>query len=180
MIITIAGDPGSGKSTVAKILAGKLDMDYFSTGELFRKIAEDMNMPLLELTKKAEQNPHYDKVIDEYQQKLGREEDNFILEGRLGFYFIPKSVKICLKVSSAEAARRIYSDKRKGENNSSIEDTLRNIIIREKSEKKRFRKLYGVDIDDESNYDFVINTTNISAKRVVEKIMNFLKKNDLV
>ncbi len=39
MIITIAGMPGSGKTTVAKILADKLNLKRYSMGDLRGKMA---------------------------------------------------------------------------------------------------------------------------------------------
>ena len=38
--ISLAGDLGSGKSTVAKILIEALGAEYYSTGSLVRQIAE--------------------------------------------------------------------------------------------------------------------------------------------
>ena len=42
--ITISGVIGSGKSTVAKMLAQKLKWQYYSTGMAQRKIAEEMGI----------------------------------------------------------------------------------------------------------------------------------------
>ncbi|MCH8157557.1 MAG: (d)CMP kinase [Nitrospinae bacterium] len=39
MIIAIDGPAGSGKSTVAKIVAGKLDFRYIDTGSMYRSVA---------------------------------------------------------------------------------------------------------------------------------------------
>ena len=41
MKISITGDLGSGKSTVAKQLAKDLGFDYISTGTIFREIAKE-------------------------------------------------------------------------------------------------------------------------------------------
>ena len=39
--ITLAGNLGSGKSTVAKILTERLGMEYFSTGIICREVAAE-------------------------------------------------------------------------------------------------------------------------------------------
>jgi cytidylate kinase len=174
MILTITGDLGSGKSTVAKIVADKLKLKYYSTGSIFRKVAADMQISLKELGELAKKDKRIDKRIDDYQKKLGKKEDNFILEGRLGFYFIPKSIKICLKVDLAESARRIISDNRSDEHFENIDEAINAIKERRSSEKERYKKLYNIDIDNLNNYDLVIDTTTLPADEVAKKIIEFV------
>ncbi|NCN22588.1 hypothetical protein GW934_03820, partial [Candidatus Falkowbacteria bacterium] len=72
--------------------------------------------------------------VDEYQKKLGETEDNFIIEGRTSWYFIPNSLKIYLDVSLEEGAKRIFlSLKAKNERNEasglkSLEDVKASVI----------------------------------------------------
>jgi cytidylate kinase len=174
MILTITGDLGSGKSTVAKLVADKLKLKYYSTGSIFRKVAADMQISLKELGDLAKKDKRIDKRIDDYQKKLGKKEDNFILEGRLGFYFIPKSIKICLKVDLAESARRIISDNRSDEHFENIDEAINAIKERRSSEKERYKKLYNIDIDNLNNYDLVIDTTTLPADEVAKKIIEFV------
>ncbi len=175
MIITISGDLGSGKSTVGKLVSKQLKLKYYSTGMMFRKVANDMRLSLQELTKLSETDKRIDKRIDDYQVKLGETEDNFLLEGRLGFHFIPNSIKIYLKVSPEEAARRIFTHNRLNEKYENQKDALKNIKIRRSSEIKRYKEFYNVDLEDESNYDLVINTNPIPAVEVATKIIRFIK-----
>lgn len=176
MIITICGDVGSGKSTVAKILSEKLNLKYYSTGTLFRKLAAQMQLSLKELSELAKKDKRIDKRIDDYQKKLGTKEDDFILEGRLGFYFIPKSIKIFLKVKTTEAAKRIMKEKRVDEKFNDLNEAINSIKKRRESEKQRYEELYSVNIDDELNYDLIIDTTTIPATSVAQKIIEFIKK----
>lgn len=111
MIITISGTAGSGKSTVAKLLAKELDLKHYSIGDLMRKIAEERGLTLLELSKKAEESPDIDQELDKSQIELGKKQDNFVIDGRLSFHFIPSSYKVFLKVSDNEAAKRIFNEK---------------------------------------------------------------------
>jgi cytidylate kinase len=176
MILTITGDLGSGKSTVAKIVAEKLKLKYYSTGSIFRKVAADMQLSLKELGELAKKDKRIDKRIDDYQKKLGEKEDDFILEGRLGFHFVPKSVKICLKVELNESAKRIISDKRSDESFETLDEAINAIKIRRNSEKERYKELYNVDIDNLKNYDLVIDTTVIPASEVAKKIIEFVSQ----
>lgn len=51
-----------------------------------------------------------DREVDKRQAQLGQVDDNFIIDGRLAFYFIPHSFRVRLVVDSQEAARRIFGD----------------------------------------------------------------------
>jgi CMP/dCMP kinase len=177
MIITITGALGSGKSTVAKILVEKLNLKHYSSGGLMREIAERRGVTLLELSKIAETDKSVDKEIDEKQVQLGEEEDNFIIDGRLSWHFIPNSIKIFLDVTDDEAAKRIFKESRKDEKyNTDLRTTLENIKNRRASEIKRYQEYYGINYYHKKNYDLVVDSTTITAERVVEKIILILNQ----
>ncbi|HOI18936.1 MAG TPA: cytidylate kinase family protein [Candidatus Woesearchaeota archaeon] len=170
MKITISGKIGSGKSTIGKILAKKLSLKHYSTGEFMRQIAKDRGISLLELSKIAEKSDEIDKLLDQRQISIGQTQDDFLIDARLGFYFIPDSIKVFLDVTTKEASKRIYSEKRADENNQSFEDTLKNIKKRQESERKRYENYYGIDFTKKSNYDIWIDTTNKTIEQVVELV----------
>ncbi len=175
MKITISGMAGAGKSTVAKIVAKQLNLKHYSAGDLMRRLAKEKNMTLLELSKEAETNPEIDKKLDEKTIQLGKKEDDFIIDSRLAFHFIPDSVKVFLQVDIKEAARRIFKDMRILEKeNLSLEETERNIVKRENYEKRRYQEYYNLNPYYTKNYDIVIDTTNISAQEVAARIVGFL------
>lgn len=182
MIITISGQAGSGKSTVAKLLAKKLEYKHYSIGDLRRRLAREKGMTLEEYNKLGEKDPSTDREPDEYVQKLGKEEDNFVIEGRIAFHFITRSVKVYITVNERAGAERIWKDlqDRPGERNeariSSLQDVERSVKERVRSDKARYKKYYQIDHTDLKQYDLVIDSTNIPAEEVVEKILEFLKK----
>ena len=179
MIITISGALGSGKSTVAKILAKKFNLKHYSTGDFMREIAAKRGVTLLELSKIAETDQSVDKELDDYQIKFGQEEDDFIIDARLGWHFIPDSLKIFLDVTDEEAAKRIFGEGRKDEQyNTDLQATLNNIKNRRESEIKRYKEYYNVNYFDHNNYDLVVDTTGIPAVEVAEKVIKFINKND--
>jgi len=178
MIIAISGKPGSGKSTVAKELAKKLGVKHYSTGDFMRKLAAKKGMSLIELSKLAEKDFSIDDAIDSWLRGLARQENDFVIDSRLAFHFIPDAVKIYLDVDLDIAAKRIFSGPmRETEKAESIEALKEELKRRMESERKRYMKYYNVDIDDKSNYDLVIDTSNISAEEVIEKIIQFLETN---
>ena len=177
MIITISGALGSGKSTVAKILAKNFDLKHYSTGDFMREIAAKRGVTLLELSKLAETDKTIDEELDERQINMGKEEDNFIIDARLGWHFIPYSLKIFLDVTDEEAAKRIFSEGRTDEKyNVDLQATLENIKNRRESEIKRYQEYYEVNYFDHNNYDLVVDTTGIPAVEVAEKIIKFIEE----
>ncbi|MBU0615895.1 MAG: nucleoside monophosphate kinase [Nanoarchaeota archaeon] len=178
MIITISGKAGSGKSTVAKLVAKKLNMKHYSTGDLMREMAKERGMSLLELSKLAESDKSIDQELDDRQVKLGKEEDNFVMDSRLGFHFIPKSIKIFLETSIDVRAARILKDKRGYKD---IKLVNKDILKREQSERQRYLDYYKIDdYSDSIYYNLVINTDDLDIDGVVNDIVTFVKAGKLL
>jgi predicted cytidylate kinase len=175
MIITISGIAGSGKSTVAKLLAKKLNYKHYSTGDFMREIAKQRKLTLLELSKQAETNNSIDKELDKKQIELGKTKDNFVIDSRLGFHFIKNSKKVFLKVDLKEAAKRILKEKRKHEQYNDISESEKKIITRINSEDKRYKEYYNINYKDKKHYDLIIDTTNIKPEEIIKKIIEIVK-----
>lgn len=171
MKITISGKAGSGKSAVSKRLADELGLTHYSTGDFWRDIAEERGMDVLTLNRYAETHEEIDNKMDSRQKRLGKEEDNFVIDGRLSWYFIPDSIKVYLDVSDEVGAERIIRDNtRTTEEYHDLKDAVIKLHKRRDSEKKRYRGLYGVDPYDASNYDIVVDTTHLMIGGVVEEL----------
>ncbi len=177
MIITVSGNPGSGKSSVSRLLAKKLGFRHYSVGDLMRTLAKRRGISLLDISRKAEKDRSIDIELDKMQTDLGKKQDNFIIDSRLGFHFISHSVKVFLEVRDEVAAERIFKDlKRDERENTSLEKTLENIKRRKKSERLRYRRYYSLDCYNKKQYDLILDTTHLSIEQVVEKILEFLEK----
>jgi len=175
MQISICGTPGSGKSTVARIIADKLKYKYYSVGALRRKIAEKRGITIYEFNRLKEDT---DTEFDNYQKKIGEKEDNFVIEGRLSFHFVPKSLKFFFKTELKKAAERVFKDQRSSEKKyASIEEAKEEMQERRDNDKKRYKMHYNLDPYDEKQFDVVINTTNISIKEIANKVMKEVNKN---
>lgn len=186
MIITITGDAGSGKSTVAKILVDKLDAERVYAGGIFRKMAKEQNMTLEEFLEYTKKHPEIHSKVDEEirddarkYSKLGKD---VIVEGRVHFYFIPESIKFFLKVDLNEAAERIWKDlndketsRSRNENSThSLKETKKKILERNQQDRERYQKLYHIDIYDLKNFDLIVDTTNITPQQAAQKILDFI------
>lgn len=187
MKITMSGDPGAGKSTVAKILAKKLGLKRYYIGGIRREMAAKRGLSLEEYNLLGETDSSTDIEVDNYQKKLGKKEDNIIIEGRTSYFLIPDSLKVYLKVSLDEGAKRIINhmktkegakrNETKEKHELSIEEMKEKLINRKKSDVFRYKKYYDQDVFDLSHYDLVIDTTNISVEQVVNKLLDKIMKN---
>ena len=181
MKITVSGSPGSGKSTISKLLAKKLKLKRYYIGGMRREIARKHKMTLEELNKLGETEAWTDKEVDDYQEELGKKEDNFVIEGRTSFFLIPDSIKLYVKCDLKEAAKRIWKDlernpeKRNEAKVDSEKGVLESIKTRMASDTKRYLKYYGKDPYNESQFDLVIDTTSISAEEAFEKVLEFVQ-----
>lgn len=177
MRITISGKAGSGKSTVAKHLSEKLKLRHYSIGDLMRAMAKEKGVSLIELNKLAETDKSIDFELDNKLNDLGKTKDDFVVDGRLAAFFIPNAdVKVFLETEDKVRAERILKDKREHEKSKDIDEMIEKIKKREDSERKRYRQYYGMDYADKKLYNLVIDTTNLTPKEVVERIMEFMKK----
>lgn len=176
MIITIAGNAGSGKSTVAKELARRLRYKRYSTGDFMREMAAKRGVDILQLNVIAENDDTIDRTIDSWAKKLGKTEDQFVIDSRLAFHFIPHSFKVFLTADLPARAKRIFQDKRTTEQHTTLTALKKFMKEREASELKRYMKLYSVDYYDVKNYDLVIDTTQKSVSKAVEMILARVRK----
>ena len=181
-IISISGELASGKSTIIKLLMEDLNYTVYRNGEYFRTLAKEHNMSVTEFNEYVENHPEIDRQIENSASIYAKEHDNFIIDARLGWYAVPESFKVYVTVDIDEAAKRAFNDpnRKETENFDTVEEQKQDIEKRYKLENERYFNLYGIHKEDLNNYDFVIDTTNITAQEAANKIkeeyLNWLKK----
>ena len=171
--ITIAGDLGSGKSTVANHLINNINYRIESAGLIFRRLAEQHGMSAKEFNQFIESNPKYDNMVDDTIKEMGAKEENIIFDSRLAWYFVPKSFKIYMYVDVDTATERIFNDKgRVSESYSDMATAKKEIIERRESEVLRYKTFYNIDINNYSNYDFIIDTSHATKDEVNDAVLS--------
>ena len=187
MIITISGNPGSGKSTVAKLLQKKLNAERVYAGGMFRELAREKNITLKELNEITKSDPEIDKKIDLKVAAKARELTNsrktVIVEGRTQFHFLPESKKIFITVNQEEGAKRVWKDlqdkalqqERNEDSVNSLKEVQDSVKKRDAEDAERYMEYYNIDHRKKSNYDFIVDSTTISAEEVAEKILKYLR-----
>lgn len=180
MVISISGAGGSGKSTVAKRLAETLNYSHYYMGGLRREAAAKKGLTLAEYNLLGETDIGTDQEVDQYQKQLGQKEADFVIEGRTSWYFIPHSLKIYLNVSEEEGAKRVFShlqqENKRNEDKAlnSIEDVRISIARRLKSDNLRYKQYYDINVNDQSNYDLCLDTTNLDPEETFRRVYEFV------
>ena len=173
MHITITGRLGSGKSTVAKLIAAKHDYTYYSTGTIMRELAAEAGLSICDYNKRIADDPTEDRKIDDRTREvaIARRDENMVFDSRMAWFFAPDTFKVYVTVDPAVAAARVNIDPRPGEPNSEIE-IYHELEERSKVEQARFIKFYGEGADyyNQKNYNLIIDSTTRTADEVADAI----------
>ncbi|MFP4655365.1 MAG: (d)CMP kinase [Methanohalobium sp.] len=167
MLLTISGLPGSGTTTVSKLLSEYYNVDLVSAGEVFRKLANEYNMTLEEFGNLAESDPSIDLKIDQRQHEIASQKNNCILEGRLAGYMAETDnvVKVWLKAPLDIRVKRLM-DREGG----IFDDVFESTKKREASEDVRYKEIHGIDLGDLSIYDIVLDTSRWNQNQIEDII----------
>ena len=174
--ITLSGELGSGKSTVANYLISKMPFKIVSAGLLFRQLAAKHGMSAKEFNEFFENDPKYDHYVDDTMAELGRTDEKIIFDSRMAWHFVPSSFKIYLYVDVDTATERIFNDTGRVSESYTDKTTARKEIMeRRQSELLRYQNFYHCNLDDYNNYDLIVDTSHASRDEVNELIYNSFK-----
>lgn len=178
MNITITGNLGSGKSSVAKIIREK-GYEFVSTGNIFRQLAMEKGLSVEEFNRQVNEaagrgDHSVDKMIDDTTAKIGKERDNVVIDSRLAWHFAPDSFKVFIITDIDEAVRRVFHDSLRANSEAyeSQETCKKALINRQKLETVRYKEIYGIDYYDMNNYNLVIESTNASPNEIAQEILD--------
>lgn len=167
LVVTVSGVAGAGKTTCAEIIVELFGLRYVSAGMIFRKMASERGMSIVEFSLEAEKDEAIDRLIDD-QTLREASFGGVVLDGRLTGIMVGEKadLRVLVVAPFEERVRRIAE--REGV---SFEEAREQTLKREFSEVHRYKKLYGADINDVEKYDIVLNT----AKFTPEKIKSIIK-----
>jgi len=154
---------------VAQLVADALGLERFDGGTVFRIMAAEAGLDVGEFSHVAEGNPEIDLELD--QRLADRvKQGEVVLESRLAGWIVTieklDATRVWIDADEAERARRVAGRERAGE-----EAALLANQAREASERRRYRTYYGIDLDDRSVYDLVLNSTSTSPQAIAESIV---------
>jgi CMP/dCMP kinase len=171
MRILLSGLSGTGSTTAAKRIAADLGLRYIYGGQIFRNLAAERGNPLEELAESLEKNPEVEAEIDRRLLEAAKE-DNVLIESRTIGWLFPRDLPAMRIWLTCDLAERLDRVERRENHARSRENLLR----REASDNRRYCHLYGIEPEDYSPFDLILDTTDMSVDEVVGEIESFVRE----
>ena len=115
----------------------------------------------------ANRDDNIDKELDRRQVEMAMAQENCILGSRLAIWMLKDAdFKVYLLASDRERARRIAQ--REG---GTIEERLAQTQDRDGHDTERYGRIYGIDNNDTSQADLVIDTEGKTPEQIVDLIL---------
>jgi len=174
VVICISGMAGSGKSTVAKMLAERYGLKYYSGGDALKELAaEKGHEPFkrgwweseegIRFIKERENDPKFDKAVDKKLMELAQQ-GNVILDSWAMPWLLKKGFKIWLEASLEKRAERIAK-----RDNITVKEAVEAIKRKEEGTKTIYKKLYGFDLgEDFAPFHLILDTDNLTQEEVFQ------------
>ncbi len=174
IIICVCGMAGTGKSTLAKKLAKRYGLKYYSGGDALKALAaEEGYKPLqrgwweskegMQFLEERSKDPKFDKTVDKKLLELAQQ-GNVVLDSWTMPWLLKKGFKIWLEASLEKRAERIA--KRDG---TSIEESLKALRNKEERTEAIYKKLYGFSLGkDRVPFNLILDTDHLKAEEVFQ------------
>jgi cytidylate kinase len=172
LVICISGMAGTGKSTLAKKIAEKYGLKYYSGGDALRALAAERGYASfsngwwessegLEFLEKRKGDSSFDKAVDDKLLEYAAQ-GNVLLDSWTMPWLVKGGFKIWLSASVEKQAERIS-----GRDNMTVEESLKALGEKEARTKAIYKKLYGFSLgEDFSPFDLILDTDNLTAAEV--------------
>lgn len=169
MLITISGLPGTGTTTASRLVAEALGLERVPGGEVFRQMAIEAGMSLAEFGLHAVDHPEIDEELDRRLQDRERA-GGCVVESRLAGWLAHRAelraVRVWLWCDDGERARRVAKRDGVSPEQAELENAERAAV-----EHGRYLRVYGIDLEDLSIYDLVLDSTTDAAPLLADQII---------
>lgn len=169
MLITISGLPGSGTTTVSRLVAEALDLERIPGGEVFRQLAAEAGMSLGEFGVHAQSHPEIDVELDDRLTEHARA-GGCVIESRLAGWLVTRAglpaVRVWIDCAPAERARRVAE-----RDGTTVAQAEADNDERARVEHARYLAVYDIDLNDRSVYDLVLESTQAPAALLADTVI---------
>ncbi len=174
LIVCISGMAGTGKSTLAKKLAKKYGLSYYSGGDALRALAADNGYNSLSngwwespeglnFLEQRKRDPSFDKAVDKKLLEYAAQ-GNVLLDSWTMPWLIKQGFKIWLTASVEKQAERISR-----RDNMTVEQSLQALRKKEARTKAIYKQLYGFALgEDFAPFNLVLDTDHLGAEEVFQ------------
>ena len=170
-VVAIGGPPGSGKSTAGRLVADRLALEYRSAGEEFRAEAARRGMDVEAFGRFAEDHPEVDRDLDRAMQELAR--PGRLLDGRIqGILCRRNGIPVCSVIVTADLDERVRRVAHR--DGHPVAEAAERVGVREASERARYSRFYGIDLDREPA-DLTVDSTHLPPEKVADAIVGFVR-----
>lgn len=170
LVITISGLHGTGKTTYAKALSNRFNLRHISAGMLFRQKATEQGITISDLTCVTVKNDELDHLVDE-RTRVEAKRGNVVIDGLLAGWMAGEFADIKIYLTTSDDVRILRIARR---DEVSISKARKVTLFRERVERKRFKKIYGINIDDLKIYDLILNTELLPIELNIDIIRKFI------
>ncbi len=173
-VICISGMAGTGKSTLAKKLAQKYQLQYYSGGDALKDIAKQEGYDIstqgwwetpvgLKFLKERVSDPKFDRAVDEKLLEYAKK-GNVLLDSWTMPWLLKGGFKIWLEASFEKRAARVAE-----RDNLPFIDAVAVLEEKEGHTKSIYKALYGFVLgEDLTPFNFVLDTDNLNAEEVFD------------
>lgn len=172
-LITVSGLNGVGTSTISKAMSEDLGYERVNAGEVFRSLAEDLDISLAELAKDTGTLPDgtdRDVELDGRMLEEGYTGSEIVLEGRMtgALFYGASDVAVYVECDLETAAeRRVESGKE-----DSLGQAYQKLEERREATRNRLEDIYGVQPSEHSFYDIIVDNSGNDVEPVTAAIEN--------
>jgi cytidylate kinase len=162
--IAVSGKSGCGNTTVSRLIAETQGLRFINF--TFRSLAQEKGLELTDLLALAAKDDVWDREVDSRQVSLARKDGGCVLGSRLAIWMLPEAtLKVYLKAKPETRAQRII--KREG---GTLEEVAAFTAERDRQDRERYIKIYGIDNDDYSFADLIIDTDDIGPDDIAVQV----------
>jgi len=182
MVLCISGMAGTGKSTLAKKLAKKYNLKYYSGGDALKDLAKEEGYDIsvagwwesaigLQFLQTRLSDPKFDRAVDDKLLSYA-DQGNVLLDSWTMPWLLKGGYKIWLEASFERRAARVAE-----RDGMTYEEALKMLDEKESRTKAIYKSLYGFTLgEDLTPFDFVLDTDNLNANEVYEVLCQVIDK----